>query len=265
MWDKSKIIRVGVIGGGYMGKAHAVAARVASANAELGVEIRLEGVAASTPESAAQYKEEIWISACLRVSRSSSKAIKSTLSSLPPHKARTFVSSNWQQRRVKRYCVAMGRDIAESQSIVKLASHLPNLVGYNYIQDPGNGPRKKLLDEKTIGEIIWYRGEHHEDFLVNADCNEWRKVGDANGTLGDLMPHPIHNALTLAGPITAVIADMKQHSNVRKEKANPDANDDQVQSMCSFANGANGFISASRVAHGKKMGLTYEVHGTKGR
>ena len=50
MWDKSKIIRVGVIGGGYMGKAHAVAARVASANAELGVEIRLEGVAASTPD-----------------------------------------------------------------------------------------------------------------------------------------------------------------------------------------------------------------------
>ena len=68
------------------------------------------------------------------------------------------------------------------------------------------------------------------------------------------MPHPIHNALTLAGPITAVIADMKQHSNVRNEKANPDANDDQVQCMCSFANGANGFISASRVAHGKKMG-----------
>ena len=59
----------------------------------------------------------------------------------------------------------MGRDIAESQSIVKLASHLPNLVGYNYIQTPATALAKKLLDEKTIGEIIWYRGEHHEDFL----------------------------------------------------------------------------------------------------
>ena len=153
MSDKSKIIRVGVIGGGYMGKAHAVAARVASANAELGVEIRLEGVAASTP-SRPRSTRKVWISACLRVIRASLKAIKSTPSSLPPRKARTFVSSNWQQRRVKRYCVkSLWGEISRNLNRSSNWPDISNLVGYNYIQTPATA-RKKLLDEKTIGEII---------------------------------------------------------------------------------------------------------------
>jgi len=266
MSDKSEMIRVGVIGGGYMGKAHAVAARVASTNAELGVEIRLEGVAASTPESAKQYMEKYGFRHAFESAESllQSDQIDAVIIASPQSTHLRFVKLAAKTGKAILCEKPMGRNIAESQSIVELAGNLPNLVGYNYIQTPATALAKKLLDEKTIGEIIWYRGEHHEDFLVNAEGNEWRKVGDANGTLGDLMPHPIHNALTLAGPIAAVIADMKQHSKVRNEKVNPDANDDQVQCMCTFANGANGFISASRVAHGKKMGLTYEVHGTEG-
>ena len=68
----------------------------------------------------------------------------------------------------------------------------------------------------------------------------------------------------LAGPITELVADLRRHPNVRQEKLLPQANDDHAQCMCKFANGANGFIVASRVAHGKKMGLCYEIHGTKG-
>jgi predicted dehydrogenase len=101
----------------------------------------------------------------------------------------------------------MGQDLTEAKAIVDVAGSLPNLVGYNYIQTPATALAKSLLEDGAIGEIIWYRGEHHEDFLVDADCNEWRKIGDANGTLGDLMPHPIHCALTLAGPIQSVVAD----------------------------------------------------------
>lgn len=266
MSDKSKIIRVGVIGGGYMGKAHAVAAKAASANAELGVEIRLEGVAALTPESARQYMEKYGFHHAFDSAESllQSNRIDAVIIASPQSTHLHFVELAAKTGKAILCEKPMGRNIDESQSIAELANNVPNLVGYNYIQTPVTTFAKKLLDEKAIGEIIWYRGEHHEDFLVNTDSNEWRKVGDANGTLGDLMPHPVHNALTLAGPITAVIADMKKHANVRNEEANPDANDDQVQCMCKFANGANGFISASRVAHGKKMGLAYEVHGTRG-
>ena len=41
-------------------------------------------------------------------------------------------------------------------------------------------------------------------------------------------------------------------------------NDDQVQFLAEFANGATGHIEASRVATGSKMDITYELTGTEG-
>ena len=79
------------------------------------------------------------------------------------------------------------------------------------------------------------------------------------------MPHPIHCALTLAGPITELVADLRKHPNVRQEKLLPQANDDHAQCMCKFANGANGFIVASRVAHGKRWGSAMKFTARKGR
>ena len=54
----------------------------------------------------------------------------------------------------------------------------------NYIQTPATALAREVLSAGDIGEIIWYRGEHHEDFLVNAAGNEWRQTGDSNGTSG---------------------------------------------------------------------------------
>ena len=49
-------IGIGIVGGGYMGKAHAVA--ISAVGAVFGTELRpvLEMVAASTPESAERYR-----------------------------------------------------------------------------------------------------------------------------------------------------------------------------------------------------------------
>ncbi len=42
------------------------------------------------------------------------------------------------------------------------------------------------------------------------------------------------------------------------------ANDDQSNFLLKFESGVLGAIEASRIAAGRKMGLTYEVIGTKG-
>jgi len=41
-------------------------------------------------------------------------------------------------------------------------------------------------------------------------------------------------------------------------------NDDQAHFVCRFASGAMGYLFSSRVAHGRKMGYAYELHGSKG-
>ena len=266
MNNNYEAINVGIIGGGYMGKAHAVAARAASANAELGVDIRLEGIAASCLESAQNYQAKFGFRHAFKSAEAllQDNNIDAIIIASPQHTHLRFVELAAASGKAILCEKPMGRNLAEAKKISEIGAHVPNMVGYNYIQTPATALAREVLSAGDIGEIIWYRGEHHEDFLVNAAGNEWRQTGDSNGTLGDLMPHPIHCALTFAGPITELVADLRKHPNVRQEKLLPQANDDHAQCMCKFANGANGFIVASRVAHGKKMGLCYEIHGTKG-
>ena len=261
-----KEIRVGIIGGGYMGKAHAAAARAAKVNAELSVNIELEGVAASSQATAEKYKK---IFGYKQAFNSASLLIGS-----PEIDAVIIASPQATHLEYVRLCATfgkpvlcekpMGQNLSEAIEIVKVTKELIHMVGYNYIHTPSTAYARSVLNAETLGDIIWYRGEHHEDFLVKTEGNEWRQEGEANGTLGDLMPHPIHCALALAGPIVRVIADIRSRPSVRGRPPSKGANDDQAHLMCEFKNGANGLISASRVAHGRKMGLAYEIHCTKG-
>ncbi len=116
-----------------------------------------------------------------------------------------------------------------------------------------------------IGDLLWFRGEHTEDF--DADGTRpatWRNFGAANGTMGDLAPHMINAALALAGPIARLSADIGTVYPNRPGAEGRAVNDDIGQFMCRFANGAMGHLSFSRVAQGRKMGYAYEITGTKG-
>jgi predicted dehydrogenase len=72
----------------------------------------------------------------------------------------------------------------------------------------------------------------------------------------------INGALALNGPITQVMAEIQTVHKTRDGQAV--TNDDHAQIMCRFENGAMGHLFFSRVAHGRKMGYGYEIHGTTG-
>ena len=144
---------------------------------------------------------------------------------------------------------------------------VPNMTGFNYIRTPASQFARRLISERAIGDITFIRIEHTEDFDADpATPGSWRSQGRANGTMGDLAPHPINAALALAGPITEVMADIQTVHTTRPGAEGPIAvtNDDQAQIMCRFASGAHGHIFASRIATGRKMGYAYDIYGTKG-
>lgn len=260
------VIRVGIIGGGYMGKAHAVAVRAVQANAELSADVRLAGVAASSLASAERYRlaygaDQAFASAELLINCPDIDVI---IVASPQHTHLCYVEQAAGLGKPVLCEKPMGENLEQAQKIASAASKVIHLVGYNYIQTPATAYARQLIQDGQLGDITWFRAEHNEDFLVNNDAAAWRLTGTANGVLGDLMPHPIQNALALAGPIQSLCADVKQWPQVRGMAATPNDNDDQVQFMCRFSSDANGFVSASRVAHGRKMGYAYEVHGTRG-
>ena len=260
-------IGIGIIGGGYMGKAHAVA--MASVGAIFNTELRphLEMICASTPVSAERYRTaygfdrgtDDW-----RVLVNDPK-VEAIVIASPQETHRDIAEAAFAIGKPVFCEKPMGASLADSRAMVAAAevSGATNMVGFNYISTPASQYARQLIAEGAIGDVTWFRGEHTEDFYADPQAPAtWRTTGMANGTMGDLAPHMINGALALIGPVTRLIAEVE---TVHEERPGGTVtNDDQGQMMCRFENGAMGQMFFSRIATGRKMGYVYEITGTKG-
>ena len=266
-----KEIGIGIVGGGYMGKAHAVAMAAVGAVFDTPLRPRLEMICASSEGSSERYRKSFGFA---RATSHWKKLVydpevKAIIIATPPDYHCEIATAAFELGKPVFCEKPMGATLAESRKMVAAAdqSKCINMVGFNYIKTPASQFARQLIQQGLIGEIIWFRGEHTEDFYADKNLPAtWRAKGDANGTMGDLAPHMINAALALAGPIETLCAEIEtvhkfRSGNNGREKV---TNDDQGQFMCRFENGAMGHLFFSRVATGRKMGYAYEITGTKG-
>ncbi len=264
-------IGIGIVGGGYMGKAHAVAMAAVGAVFETRLRPRLEMVAANSAQSAERYRAAFGFARATddwRVLVADPK-VEAVVIASPQSTHRAIAEAAFAAGKPVFCEKPLGASLADSQAMVTAAeaSGLPNMVGFNYIRTPASQYARQLIKDGVIGRITWFRGEHTEDFLVDpADPATWRTQGQANGTMGDLAPHMINAALALMGPIRSVMAEIETVHATRPGPDGPVAvtNDDQAQMMCRFDSGTLGQMHFSRIATGRKMGYAYEVQGTRG-
>ncbi|SMR71110.1 Predicted dehydrogenase [Aliiroseovarius halocynthiae] len=260
-------IGIGIIGGGYMGKAHAVAMSAVGAVFDTALRPRLEMVCATTPESAETYRKAYGFARGTDDWRA--------LVNDPAVEAVVIASPQSTHRAVAEAAIALGKPVFcekplgasldDSAAMVAAAegAGVVNMVGFNYIRTPASQYARKLISDGVIGDVTWFRGEHTEDFLADPETPAtWRTSGMANGTMGDLAPHMVNAALALLGPITRVMAEVETVHTERPGGAV--TNDDHAQMMCRFESGTMGQMYFSRIATGRKMGYAYEVTGTKG-
>ena len=260
-------IGIGILGGGYMGKAHAVAMASVGAVFNTGLRPRLEMVCASTDASAEGYR------AAYGFARATSDW--ATLVSDPKVEAIVIATPQETHRAIAEAAFALGKPVfcekpmgasledAQAMADAAQASGAANMVAYNYIRTPASQYARKVIADGVIGDVTWFRGEHTEDFLADpAAPATWRTSGMANGTMGDLSPHMINAALALMGPVKSLVAEVETvHA---KRPGGTVTNDDHAQLMCRFESGAMGHMYFSRIATGRKMGYAYEVTGTRG-
>lgn len=260
-------IGIGIVGGGYMGKAHAVAMSAVGAVFDTKLRPRLEIVCASSETSAERYR------AAYGFARATDDW--KVLVNDPKVEAIVIASPQETHREIAEAAFALGKPVLcekplgasldDSTAMVAAAeaSGVVNMVGFNYIRTPASQFAVNLIAQGEIGDVTWFRGEHTEDFYADPSSPaSWRTTGMANGTMGDLAPHMINAALALIGPIDRVMGVVE---TVHKTRPGGEVtNDDQAQMMCRFKNGAMGHLFFSRVATGRKMGYAYEITGTKG-
>lgn len=268
---ETRHIGIGVIGAGYMGKQHSVAMLAVGAVFNTTLRPRLEMISTTSDEGAAARAREFGYA------RSTGDWRK--LVADPKVEAVIVATPAAAHKEMVLAAVAAGKPVfcekplgSSFEEAIEMADAadakgVVNMVGYNYVRTPATQFARALIASGEIGEMTSLRCEHTEDF--DADPNApwtWRSEGRQNGTLGELSVHIINAALALAGPIDSLVADIGTYHRTRHsgDGRKDVTNDDQVQFICRFANGAMGSLFSSRIATGRKMGYVYEVVGTKG-
>ena len=150
-----------------------------------------------------------------------------------------------------------------------------NIVWYNYRRIPAVTFAKQIIDSGKLGKIFHYRANFLQDWTISADLPQggaalWRLDAAAagSGVTGDLLAHCIDTALWLNGNIANVTAmtetfikERKHNLTGKVEKVNID---DACAFLCHFANGSLGLFESTRYARGHKALYTFEVNGEKG-
>lgn len=258
---------IGIVGGGYMGKAHSVAMAAVGAVFNTRLRPRLEMIAATSEENAEAYRQAFGFRRATADWRQlvDDDRVEAVVIASPQSIHREIAERAFEQGKPVLCEKPMGASLDDSRAMAQAAAvaGVINMVAYNYIRTPASQFARRLIGDGELGQLTWFRCEHTEDFDADPDGPaSWRSFGEANGCLGDLAPHPINAALALMGPIRSLNAVIE---TVHRLRGGVEVeNDDQVQMMCRFDNGVMGHLFASRTATGRKMGYAYEISGTRG-
>ena len=171
----------------------------------------------------------------------------------------------------------LGRNSAEAQAMTDAveSSKVANMVWYNYRRVPAVMLLKHLIDEGRLGRIFHYRAKFLQDWTISQDLPQggeglWRldAAVAGSGVTGDLLAHTIDTALWMNGPIAEVSAMTETFIKERKHnltgRVEPVGIDDASAFIGRFENGSLATFEATRYARGHKALYTLEINGEHG-
>ncbi|QDT18030.1 Gfo/Idh/MocA family protein [Alienimonas californiensis] len=165
-------------------------------------------------------------------------------------------------------------DAAQGQEMVAAVEKagVPNTVWYNYRRIPAVSLAKQLIDAGKLGRIFHYRANFLQDWTINEELPQggealWRLDAAAagSGVTGDLLAHCIDTAIWLNGGVSDVSAMtetfIKERTHQETGAKQKVTIDDACAFMCHFENGSLGLFESTRYARGHKALYTLEING----
>jgi predicted dehydrogenase len=149
---------------------------------------------------------------------------------------------------------------------------VPSFVSYNYRRIPAVTLAKRIIEEGRLGKIFHYRAKFLQDWTISKDVPQggdalWRldvKVA-GSGVTGDLLAHCIDTAIWLNGSIDTVNAMTETFIKKRKHaltgKVEEVGIDDACAFLARFKNGSLATFESTRYARGHKALYTFEING----
>ena len=269
-------LRIGLIGSGFMGKAHASGYTIAARVFDLPYEPELHTLADINNEAAAKA------AAALGFARATSDW--RSLIGDPDIDVVNITAPNALHKEMALAAIAAGKHVYCEKPLAPLAvdaremaeaaeaAGVKTQVGFNYLCNPIFGLAREMIAAGELGEIRSYRGVHAEDYMADSTGPfTFRHDPAGGGALADIGSHALATAEFLmsstAGPITRVMGDcitmITERPDGKGGKRRIEV-DDVGRAFLRFATGATGSIEGNWIATGRKMQHDFEVYGTKG-
>ena len=267
-------VRIGVVGYGAMGKAHAYAYTASPVVRAARWRPRLQVISGRHPEAVSAASSalgfEDWTTDWHELVERPDVDIVDICS--PPGSHAEVVEHAARNGKAilceKPLAVTLAQ--AESAASCVAASGVLNAVCFNYRYLPAVALMKELIANGEIGEVLLWRGTWLSDeFLDPAIAFDWRFDPRMGGTtIGDLGCHLVDLAQWMVGPIAGVCA---QSSTFTKQRVDPVGGglvpvlvDEASSALVRFSNGAAGVLEVARTCARRPCDFTVEVNGTRG-
>jgi len=271
-----KELRIGMIGYGFMGKAHSNA--YAQANHFFPCEYKpvLKALCARNADKAKSFAanwgyESIETDWRKLLERSDIDAVDiCTPNNI--HKEIAIAAAKAGKMILCEKPLAMNTAEGEEMCEAVEKAGVANMVWYNYRRVPAVTLAKQIIDSGKLGRIFHYRANFLQDWTINADVPQggaatWRLDAEAagSGVTGDLLAHCIDTAIWLNGSIKDVSAVtetfVKERMHAETGKMQSVGIDDACSFFCHFGNGSLGLFESTRYARGHKALYTLEING----
>ena len=283
---------VAVIGAGMAGRAHLAGYRAAStlAGGRYG-----EGLPPIRLVAVADAHEPFAVAAARRYGYERAETSWQAIAQADDVDAVSVVVANHLHREIVEGLLAAGKhvlcekplapSVADAEAMVAAAAAHPDLVaavGFTFRRSPAiNGLRDQVLNGH-LGAVRHFNGHYWCDYAANPDAPiSWRyRGGLGSGALADIGSHLVDLGEFFCGPVESVRGTVFSQVTARRPKPvgavvghalaevsgefEDVGNEDLATFTATFAGGATGTFSVSRIAHGLPNGLGFEVFTENG-
>ena len=285
----ARTLRVGMIGYGFMGKAHSNAWRQAPHFFPLKAKIEMHTICgrdrARVETARAQLGWQFAATNWEEVVESPLIDIVDVNTSNDSHAEIAIAAA-----RAGKHVLCekpLAPTLAESQKMLDTVrkAGVKHMIVFNYRRVPAIAYARQIIETGQLGEIRHFRGTYLQDWLADPNFPmTWRlrKERAGSGVLGDLNAHVVDLARYLVGEIAEVVGLQETFIKERprdEKAASPTAAgkgmekvtvDDSSAFLAKFAPakgvaaGAYGTLEATRLAVGHKNYNRFEINGSEG-
>jgi predicted dehydrogenase len=272
----AKPLNVGMIGYGFMGRAHSNAYRKVSNFFDLEYQPVLKAVCARSADKAKAFADK-WGYASVEtdwrklVERKDIDVVDICTPNNTHAEIALAAVANRKMILCEKPLAMNGPEALKMVEAVEKAG-VPNMVWYNYRRVPAVTLAKQLIDEDRLGRIFHYRAKFLQDWTINPELAQggqgtWRLdvAAAGSGVTGDLLAHCLDTARWQNGEIDTVTAMtetfVKERMHNLTGKVEKVGIDDACAFLCRFHNASLGNFESTRYARGHKALYTFEING----